>query len=401
MSDAMPVRVVVCDDDVARAAKWSRRIQEVDDRLEVSALSGDDFGRTVGQLKARKIRAKRQGASSAEIMGEALGIDTADVLVVDSDLTPDAVTDVEDGSAVMEHLVGELGGEVAHLARCYSDAGAIVVVNQKWRHRAFDLTMRDIADEVADVYVSEDDIDNPALWSPLAPNPEGFRPWHWPDLRALPGQIADVLGRVDPETPVRDLLDITEGDLNMLTGRQLEALGLEDLTTGTTLTAVAQDSAYGLRLKEGASPQQKVRVAVFGLRRWLDREVLNAQNVFVDMPHLLVRQPWRVPGREDMDTWNAAAAWWDLSGAAVDAPVVAGASCLLGRPVWRWADVSALGPGGARSRREDPVFCEDTSRFESADHAKDYFSDVDGPWAQRYVAEIADVDYHPRRRLLV
>lgn len=401
MNSTREIRILVCDDDVKRAKDWSHRIAARGSHLDVTPLGGNEFGRAVGALKARKETAKRVDDPTTTGDDAARVFDDVDILFIDTDLTPDPDTHFdEDRKAVDEHLVGQTGGEVAHLARCYSSAGPIVVVNQKWRSRAFDLTMVGLADEVGDVYISEEDIDNPGLWSPDEPPSNGFRPWHWPHLQALPQQVAELLESVSEETSITDLLGLTDGDLTRLTGRQLDALGIEDLSGDTRIIDIACRSSYGLRLKENASTEQQLRLSVYGLRRWLDREVVNAQNVLVDFPHLLVRQPWRVEQRDDLDVWNDSQPWWDLDSASPRPPILGKASRLLGRPVWRWADLSADSPNGPRFLPDDPVFCEDTSRFVEPHAARDFFSDLDGQWAQRYVAEVAAVDYHPRRRLL-
>lgn len=395
-------KVVVCDDEARRAQEWCERIAETTGITTTTALDPARFGDAVGALKERKAKAKQGDDSVVDADDAAAVFDGADLLVLDSDLTPDRGTPQgrDPSASVAKYLLGELGGEVAHLARCYSTAGPIIVVNQRWKHRVFDLTMMEIAAEVAEAYVSEDDIDNPGLWSPTRSTPGSFRPWHWPYLHRLPRQMSDLIDSVSLNTTVAESLELRSEDLEALTGLQLDALGLDDLTAETTLEEVVSHSAYGLRLKEHAPPEQMLRIAVFGLRRWLDRHVLAAQNVLVDRPHLLQRQPWRIESRGDLSAWNETSQWWDLDARPSGPSMVLGASRWLGRPVWRWSDLASEVPNGPRFLREDPVFCEDVSRFAAAGDSKDFVTDLEGSSAQRFVAHVDDVEYNPKRRLL-
>lgn len=396
------LRVVICDDDAERTVEWRNRIDDATNgRIAPVALTPDEFGNAVGALKERKAAGKRSEPFPAT---DAAGrIDDADILILDSDLTPDGNSAQGDApsEAVAQHLVGELGGEVAHLARCYSTAGPIVVVNQRRRHRAYDLTMLETASEVADVYLSEADIDNIGLWFPAEAESGSFRPWHWPSLAELPSQLTDFLRGAALDQTVLSALSCSVGDLDALAGHQLDALGLQDFTEDTTLEEIAESSDFGLRPKEATPPQYKLRVAVFGLRRWLDCHVLPAHNLWVDLPHLFQRQPWSHPSRGNPGTWNTPERWWDLSQAqAAPAGYAPGASRLLGRPVWRWRDLAGHAPSGARILPGDPVFCEDISGFRDAATVRDFTSDLAGGNAQRFVAKLEDVDYYPRRRLL-
>jgi hypothetical protein len=402
------LNVVVCDDDDDRAADWAERIEEsVGGQVTATPLESGVFGAAVAALKERKAKAKQDGGS-LEDDDPALVIDGADVLVLDSDLTPDAGSShgSDPSEMVAKHLVGELGGEVAHLARCYSNARALVVVNQKWKRRSFDLTLQVFRNDVAEVYVSETDIDNPGLWG--LPGDENFRPWAWPVLGAVPWQLEELIASVSLDQPVLETLGLdAELVARNLTDRQLDALGIEDWGS-MRFVDVARASNFGLRLKEDVDEGHQLRVAVCGVRRWLDRHVLPSHNVLIDLPHLQQRRPWAVEARDDLASWNRPETWFTGQGptppASDPAPhaYASVASRWLGRHVWLWPTASQ----DPRSREErvlpsDPVFCEDTSTFVAADDATDFVSDLEGPSGQRFIRSLSDVDYHPRRRLLL
>lgn len=143
-----------------------------------------------------------------------------------------------------------------------------------------------------------------------------------------------------------------------------------------------------------------LRIAVFGLRRWLDRQVLPAQNVFVDRPHLLQRQPRLALERDVLKMWHVTRTWCEEPDPAAVPESTSTASRWLGRPVWRWAERASDPPRGPRFLPTDPVFCEDTSGFVLADAARDFVTDLPGTFQQRFIAHVDGVDYHPRRRLL-
>jgi hypothetical protein len=403
------LRVVVCDDDDVRAADWADRINDLGNtQLTAEHLPSERFGSVVAALKDRKAHAKLHG-TLPDGDDAAADFDSADVLVLDSDLTPDAGSSqgADPGPMVQQHLVGELGGEVAHLARCYSTAGALMVVNQKWKRRSFDLTLLTFANDVAEVYVSEMDLDNEHLWMPPSGETDHFRPWSWPVLTQVPSDIAALVDSVSLDRPVLSALGL-DGELatNAFTDRQLDALEIDDWQ-GMTFADVARDSAMGLRLKETVDPGQELRVAVCAVRRWLDRHVLPSHNVLIDAPHLLQRRPWTVDDRSDLAAWNDPASWLlDVDGTAPTpdpAPdaYLPEASRWLGRHVWLWPMTTQVARRPEwRILPTDPVFCEDTSAFVPADEAADFLSDLQGPSGQRFVRTLGDVDYHPRRRLL-
>lgn len=403
MNDSL--RIVVCDDDARRSRSWRDAISASlgHERAEVLALSTGEFARAVKQLHQR-VQASKANSSRAVWVDES-PFDGADFVVIDSDLTPDPRSQIEPDAAqdVSDHLVGEFGSNVAWLARNFSTAGTLIVVNHIHKARVFDLTMTRFAHLPADVYVSADDVANSALWTGEIDG--GFRPWSWPNLMGLSSRSYSENYSLD--TLVADVLGLDHEELDLFDQRQLDRL-LSDSQESSRLTLgdIAMSTTYGYGHQPGAlfSPAHELSLAMSGLRRWVDATVVPAQNVFIDLPHLLQDRPWLAgEARQDKTEFNRVmdTAWSDspVPGLLEEA-FSAEASLLTGRALWR---VSRLGPDPERRRvrPDDFVFCEDTSTFETPVDVREYVSDIEGAFRSRFVRKVGGVSYSPSRRLAV
>lgn len=396
------LRIVVCDDDADRVHDWAGRVGDCAKKATVVPLEPVEFAAAVRDLKVRMTNAKSGAASHSD---GAETLDTADVLILDSDLTPDrdSKTGDDPDDLVATHLASQVGREVAHLARAYSTAGAIVVVNQGAKTRTFDLTLNRFHNGTADVYVTDDELDNVGLWDPTGHS--GYRPWAWPDLLRLPAAIREAAEGSGLTDRVMSTLGLDGSWVaDSLLTRQIESIDLNDAADAETITFrdIVQTSSFGLGLrpKELTSPAQQVRVAVCGTRHWLERMVLPSQNILVDLPHLLQRQPWLVTDREDLTAWNRLVAdSWTVSPIVAPDAYNEKASAFLGRSVW---NVGALPArlAGQQVLPTDPVFCEDTSQFCPLAGAVDFLSDVEGSQARRFIARLPDVTYTPPTRMM-
>lgn len=393
--------VLICDDDDVRAEDWASRVRDQVPHAIVDSLGAVDFARAVRDLKQRMSAAKAGEPIPDD--DSAVVVDRADVLVLDSDLTPDRDAHIgeDPDDLVGTHLASELGAEVAYLARAYSSAGAIVVVNEGAKQSTFDLTLTKRSDAVADVYVTDDELDNPGLWDPS--RARGLRPWSWPSLASLPANIEAAIARWKLTDFVTEAVGLDDFSAELLIG-QIERLGQEDADSVVAMTFedVAQSAGFGLGLrpKERSPDSHRLRVAVCGLRRWLDRVVVPEQNILIDLPHLLQRNPWLVPDRAEISAWNAL-----VASSAPAEPLVAPsafnhpASQLLGRAVWNARDVPAR-PAGQRIEPTDPVFCEDTSTFRPLEASSGFLSDLQGSHARRFISRLQGVTYSPAARLM-
>jgi hypothetical protein len=405
--------ILVCDDDSERVKRWSDLIgalPEVASAFEVCPMAPHRFAQAFRGLQSRRAAARSTEVVLASGSGaETLDlIDRADVLVVDYDLTPDrdrAPDPVEDESSVAE-LSGRSGEEFAYLARCFSSAGAIVVVNQRVQRRVFDLTLQQFADSFANVNITAHHLDSVALW---VGGSGGFRPWSWPRLLDLPELVrrrAELIEDLD--RPILAALGLDdEVNLYAFTQAQLDPLGNDPLAT--TFREVAQSSEYGLSAKDQGTQLEEDavrRVAASAVARWLEWRVVPGQNVLIDAPHLSQRFPGLLTGDVgDVETWNRTAqlgAGLDpgLSPGALDGASVV-ASRWTSRQVWSLPKLMAGGslfrsiPSGGPTY----VFCEDTSRFMDLDTAVEVEVAVPSPYTQRFVEMVDGVDYTPRGRI--
>jgi len=392
------LNVVICDDDSSRVVDWAIEIRELlGDLVEVNALGPLKFATALAALKLRRV------TGTSPISDEANIFDGADVLILDSDLSPDPdAPDVDDPEGLIRlHLASEMGGEVAHLARVFTTAGAIVVINEGTQQPTFDLTLVGRNDGVADAYVSEEDIANPGLWSGSGPA-NGFRPWSWPRLDRLPSTIEHCVSSVSLDQPCLEALGIeTSEAVECLLEGQIESLGLASGSevASMTLKDFARNRTFGLRNKEATTDENLLRVAVCGLRRWTERVLLPAQNLLISMPQLLQHNPWLLEDRDNPASWNNKdGRWWpELPPIASQAHNTI-ASEFLGRNVWNVHELESR-PAGERLSSADLVFCEDVSEFRGISEAADFVSDIEGPFARRFVASLEDVEYMPRNRL--
>lgn len=400
-------KVLVCDDDPVRAASW---VSQLDDLLagaegdfETAYLSAGDLGEAVGALHARIKRTK--AGRALDRSDAAKPLDQADILIIDSDLTPDASVKIDPDSeqVIDDNLVGEYGSNVARLARAYSTAGVLVVVNHIYKQRTFDLTMTRFADLPADAYIAATDLDNAALWRGTPAG--GFRPWAWPNLSVLRQPDATMLPGASLDSTVLVSIGLGSTDADLVDDKQWERLSFDlGNPADVTLRHVAMSPSFGIGPIADATTQddQLLRVGKSAVRRWLEHVVLPSQNVFVDLPHLLQDRPWLAGGaRKDAEALSALLAGsWEVHQGIVPEAFSSAATALIGRAVWRVDRLPSTGPG-ERLDAEDLVFCEDTSDFRSPAEAHEFESDILGPFRSRFVAKVDGVEYTPLRRLFV
>lgn len=397
-----PLRVLICDNDLDRVADWENRVRAClsGAAAEVKSLTPADFGRAVKALNDRVLSAKSGESSEGDGADE---IDNADVLVLDSDLTPDpdSQSGADPHGYVEKYLVGEVGQTVARLARAHSRVGSIVVVNQSVKRRTFDLTMTRWRSGWADVYITHDDVDNPGLW--LGEGDQPYRPWSWPVLSRTSTSVRAFLETVSLNSSVLESLELADGVGSALSFRQLESLS-SDIGDPLALTyrdvALSPVLGIGSQPKDDEADSQLLSVGVWGVRRWLDRIVVPTQSVLTDLPHLLQDRPWHLPNRSAPSEWIDRTKLWNPDkplplASAINTP----ASSLLGYPVWVVSDLPSESSASNRVSKEDPVFCEDSSEFSAVEEASDFESDLEGPFSTRYVRRLSDVDYTPRHRL--
>jgi len=407
-----PVRVVICDDESERRDDWKEGLESLlGTAIEVDRLA--NLESPWRELLDRRAAARRKRESAAtpvefdELPREDPGnwdgpFDRADVLIVDYDLF---------GYEPESYLTGAI---VAYVARCYSRCKVILGVNQYGRN-PFDLTLRSDLTSFNDQSVGEAQIFNLGLWrgDPTA----GFRPWSW-----IP--VLDVVGSFDRrvatalENPTAGVLTtcglepVREHMPRSVLG-MLERFGPEGEVT--SLVDLARGQRLGYRANDEAASQESVaRVAGARLAQWVESAVLPLQDVLIDVPHLVQRNPAlldEAPSPEALArTVDGGRGIAELGLADAVVEHVAATGDWLSRPALLWPSVHRDRElPGARNPREiprlDEVFCEDLSRFVASQSARRFMSALDSTMPARWAAdpaslpEVEGVEYRPLSRL--
>jgi hypothetical protein len=382
------LKLLVADDRATRLDRWIERLKAVSqviDRFdEPVRLTGDDLEGEIDELSKRRAAARRD----EEREEESSVFDDADLLIVDYDLT-----DLEGHST-------ETGVGVAYLARCFSECGFIVALNQ-FGDNPFDLSGLGDYAGFADLDLGGDQLDNPGLWAADGEWPE-FRPWGWPLLPAeitRLSQITDQVEQVGLDAPIFDALQL-RGRLGTALAPEVAApLGHQDPERATFRTLLGEPS-MGLRREDKVvGVRREARAAAARTSQWLERWVMAAQDRLIDAPHLAVRY-WSQVEDEALVVRNVSHA--DPVG--LDEQYLAAhrlqASDWLSRPAW-WATAIAGDeriPEVADPWEAEPaekVFCEDVSRFVLPEEAIAYRVEVPADSRLRYVRRLQEVDYRP------
>lgn len=406
------MKVLVCDDDGRRAQSWREDIEYVLNEFdsgkgageaEVTCLEPSDLAAALNGLTQRQRAARGPDASTVKDAAtlQLSQFDSADVLVLDHDLTP------AEPDPLTDSLQGRSGEGLALLARCFSTTGLIVLVNKGVQSSTFDLTMTRFSDSYADLNVTQQDLSRSALWHGLA-DARPFRPSHWPVLSSGGKHLAEIADGLALDDVVLESLGLSEA-LTTFEREQLDILGDEPETA--TFWTVAKRPGVGLGLKD-EQPDEAIlrRIAVHGIARWLAGTVLPAQNVLVDAAHLLERVPGLRAGGIDIADATPAD-FHDVDALVRFAPGlerlrgrVSPSSEWLGRPVWLWADLDPETFADEATDETDLVVCEDTTTLLALDKAKEFEAAVSGPYLQRFVRHLKDgtdpIAYMPRNRLL-
>lgn len=290
------VRTMIIDDSTERAQAWAAELAKLDvPDLALEVPTNVVVAEALKALNLRRLKARK----GEKWRDQPCTLDGVDVLLLDFDL-------IDFASDAGEFATGE---EIAYMARVFSTANVICVVNQFGINR-FDLTFKvDLASH-NDLDLGSQQIANPGLWK--GPNSwRGFRPWHWPVLPSevdLYGKrLADVennLGSVvlkhfgfDPEgqdssrTPSREALSFFQGEPKKVTF----ASAIE------SSTFVHPKDVPWLKSDE----EQLARVATAIAQKWIRRCVLVRQDVLIDIPHLISRKPWLLVDPKNPAAWQA------------------------------------------------------------------------------------------------
>lgn len=410
-------RILIFDDEIRAATKWKRDLEKLDvvsESYEVETIDIYDLHVALVELEARRLDI-RKGKSVELVSGNNLFDDCA-MVIVDFDL-------LHHSSASAEYLTGE---NVAYLARCFSTCGVIIALNQ-YGDNDFDLTLKGHPESFADVNVGGRQITSPGLWTE---GWQGFRPWGWPLLpkmeHAFNLRVADILDNLD--APIFGYLGFPEECVPILSRGISEFIDVGKKSHGIeriTFREFATRSKNGYKGKDTLldSPKYKIpdpllaRVAVARISKWLERLILQGQDLLADAPHLVYRYPSLLEGEiDDLTNWNRTAS---LENPTIHREPIARHKFekehWLSRPAWwffRLRIDRAISEVSSPFNTERPgyLFCEDISRFLPEDETQEFVADLDSPFTRRSVvdprtcrdpklaSELKKIDYRPEVR---
>ena len=184
----MTKKILICDDSIEFAYGFKRDLESMDvvnENFVVDTLVDGELIQASSALEERLIQASKGKISEYPNDGATV-LDETDILVIDYELID-----------VSASVTGE---RIAYLARCFSQCGLIIALNQHppYRQEYFDLTLRGYPESFADLNISSDSLRNPGLWSQDWDN---FRPWSWPllplALEKFNRRVEDVYGHLE------------------------------------------------------------------------------------------------------------------------------------------------------------------------------------------------------------
>ena len=285
--------VLVCDDDLDRIRNWRQKIESfLDvDQFEVREVTGTELAELADALFARGELPNEDGAKRTTGADAASLVDSAILMVLDCNLTPDNSTvdklnkRNEVGHKFRQSMTARTGESLAYYAKAFSDCGMIVVVNHENSTATFDVTLQQFANSYADLNVSADDLLNSALWVPRVQPPPAemeYLPWQWPSLAEAPG-VRESINAILPGLDAH-VLEAFELDYNELSTRQLDVFGYVDSVQSATMRDLAF-SDMGFKSKDfNYTDDEIARMSRSVLFRWLEHTILAAQNVISDVP---------------------------------------------------------------------------------------------------------------------
>ena len=385
-------KILIYDDE----ERFKRRLEEglsglsvLKHEFAISSMSEQDFEEAMNSLRYRQMELRDHGGWTDE--GNPL--DDIAIFVIDYDL----VLNKKD-----PFLTGET---VAYMARCFSQCGLIVAVNQ-YRHD-FDLTLRGHPDSFADLNITDRQLNNPNLWGETV---EGFHPWYWPVLpsyqQGFEKRVRDVRENLD--RPVCEVLGFSPESFNVLPRSVSEFLSTKKHPSEVTFRAFVLKSGNGLRAKDASKVDDEVlaRVGAVRVSKWLERLVLPEQDILVDAPHLVFRYPsLLIEDATRIATWNTTAQKVECN--ALNRTILEAyrlqQDYWVSRPVWFWErvresrDILEVKEPWKMSR-PDWTFCEDASRFYEEGY-REFVAATESPYSRRFVRYFDGIRYSPIVRL--
>jgi len=399
------MRIVILDDETPRANSWKAALLDfLGNDVDITVFDVGQVSQLIGELHRARFE------SRTEEYKQVNSLDGYDLVIIDYDLL---------GLEPDQAAAWATGAEVAYTMRLMCNVGPIVVVNQ-FGTNTFDLTMRRGIASYADIDIGSLQITSKGLWT--SDRFEGFRPWHWPDLRTESVRFNAACEYVaeNLDAPMMATLgfDVSDAELDSFINYELAAFvgaaNGHDLTFRDLVMSNAGLRVFNILEKDipilASMPKQQVaRVSAVILMHWLEKVVLPAQEVIGDAPHLITQLPWMLNDSGSTDEWNALCTLTKAGVPQALLPYVFEPSVLFSRPVF-WAE---------KARRESSMpqefefsnlpliqFCENVSSFIPESEATSFPSDVIAFDKKRWVKIDEDragqiENYEPQSYLLM
>lgn len=401
------LRILIVDDEPDRSQGWAERIRGLPPLANASVTALDlTASRALIEAADRRRRIAREGQDpfTANIP---CALDDVDILIVDYDL-----------QEMVEAGQWSTGLWVAMLARAFSRVKAIVLVNQ-FSTNMFDLTLLKTVKSHADFDIGSAQLLNPALWDRSLC--DGYAPWSWgAGLLRAPDRLESIVEwtKVNLDKPVLATLGFSNDSDNPDPDTWLSQDLWQDYigdpartfreVVGETEFLTRKDREHITALDEPCA-----RVASAIVTHWLERVVIPANDVLIDLPHLVSASPWLLADREDITAWQATIGPNGLGMLPSDIHQYAFSPGfpLSGPVIWRkkvTQTTSLAEPSGfTYDGFPDLVFCEDTSQFHPFEDSKPFLCRLASSDPQRFVANperivparggyaLANVSYEP------
>jgi hypothetical protein len=383
------LNVLVCDDESPTGLL--QKIRHFDDFVSARPLSADKLVDAVAALTERQ-KLMRKPASKRVKEPPPSIFDDLDILVVDYDLI---------GIRQAGVLTGE---EVAYLVRCYSTCKVVVAINQFFRVPTFDLTLRGHFDSYADVNICADDLANRWLWEAAKTS---YRPWYWPHLRTLVGQMSVRAGQIAAGTDdVFGLLRLPRSVADIMSVDVLSPVWDGE----RPLTADEFIRAHGLRGADRLYLPARELIVASRLGKWVRTLLLPGQDTIVDAPHLVERCPSLLTSKPTLTAYNGTIGP-SVSALGIRYRLLEShrvASDWTTVPTWNWnalekdKEVQEKVPELVEPWKRKTVpyaFCEDSSLFRPRGETRSFVADLRSGYNRRAVSRVSGVHYRPELRL--
>jgi hypothetical protein len=302
-------RISIFDDTNSNASKWRDAIRSAifpEDpflgEIDVNVLTRDEFAASLKELESRRV-ARRDAKTYVE---NKIPIDKSDILIIDFDLIDfwrinDLVKDFPD-------VTGEW---IAYLARCFSDCGYIIALNQGDPYPSFDLTLQGNPGSFADLNLPSTLLGSTWLWRGIGAGPEiDFAPWYWPIIPQAAAAVKECRNEIkDPDATVIEKTGLSESDLSTLHYDTMDfIMGAQtkpcENPFALTARQIAEGAMRAIRPKDVLDNDRIPSICTTRVRSWLHWLVLPAQNPISDFPHAVMRLPALLSAVGDLNTVN-------------------------------------------------------------------------------------------------